>query len=162
MRITLVKTDGEPFIIAGGRVDPASLRTSKDDQTHKLEPKAMAVLDYLACRPDTVVNRQELEDTVWAGTIVGYDAIGNAIIKLRKALGDKARKSRFIETIAKSGYRLIADINFEEPVIQADEEPTKQVNHWKVTSGQSVTMDHSKMYLQCRIKSCKASSIPRR
>lgn len=108
-----VKSGGEPFVIAGWRVDPASLRISNEKKTKKLEPKAMAVLDYLACRPGTVVSRQELEDTVWAGTIVGYDALSNAIIKLRKALGDKARKPHIIETIAKSGYRLIAEVGFE-------------------------------------------------
>ena len=71
----------------------------------------MAVLNYLAYRPGTVVSRQELEETVWAGTVVGYDALSNTIIKLRKAFGDKARKPLIIETITKSGYRLIAEVN---------------------------------------------------
>ncbi len=108
------KESGEPFYLAGWEVDPASLRISKNKQTIKLEPKAMAVLDYLACRAGTVVSRQELEDEVWAGTIVGYDALGNAIIKLRKALGDKARNPHIIETIAKTGYRVIAEVKFGE------------------------------------------------
>jgi hypothetical protein len=51
---------------------------------------------------------------VWTGTIVGYDSLTNAIIKLRKALGDKARKPRIIETIAKTGYRLIAEVSFKD------------------------------------------------
>lgn len=106
------KANGEPFIIAEWHVDPAALRISNEKKTVKLEPKAMAVLDYLACRPGAVVSRQELEDTVWEGTIVGYDALSNAIIKLRKALGDKARKPHIIETIAKTGYRLIAEVSF--------------------------------------------------
>ncbi len=71
----------------------------------------MAVLDYLASRPGTVVSRQELEESVWAGTVVGYDALSNTIIKLRKAFGDKARNPLIIETITKSGYRLIAGVN---------------------------------------------------
>ncbi|MFV2033474.1 MAG: winged helix-turn-helix domain-containing protein, partial [Gammaproteobacteria bacterium] len=105
------KTGGEPCDIAGWRVDPASLRISKEAQTIKLEPKAMAVLDYLACRPGIVATRQELEASVWAGTVVGYDSLSNTIIKLRKAFGDKARKPHIIETITKSGYRLIAEVN---------------------------------------------------
>jgi len=111
----VAKSRGEPFFVAGWHIDPASLRISKNKHTIKLEPKAMAVLDYLACRAGSVVSRQELEATVWEGTIVGYDALSNAIIKLRKALGDKARKPHIIETIAKSGYQLIAEISFEEP-----------------------------------------------
>ncbi len=110
---SVAKTGGEPFVIAGWRVDPVSLRLSNEKRTIKLEPKVMAVLDYLACSSGAVVSRQELEDKVWAGTIVGYDSIGNVIIKLRKAFGDKARKPRIIETIAKTGYRLIAEVCFE-------------------------------------------------
>ncbi len=110
---SVAKTGGEPFVIAGWRVDPVSLRLSNEKRTIKLEPKVMAVLDYLACSSGAVVSRQELEDKVWAGTIVGYDSIGNVIIKLRKAFGDKARKPRIIETIAKTGYRLIAEVSFE-------------------------------------------------
>ncbi len=97
------KKRGESFIISGWRVDPALLRISNEKTSFKLQPNAMAVLDYLACQHGTVVSRQELEDEVWAGTTVGYDALSNAIIKLRKALGDKARQPSIIETIAKTG-----------------------------------------------------------
>lgn len=116
------KNVGEPFEIDGWQVDPASLRISKENLSIKLEPKAMAVLDYLACQSGRVVTRQELEDELWAGTIVGYDALSNAIIKLRKALGDKARKPRIIETIAKTGYRLIAEVRMpsEKPAGQSE------------------------------------------
>lgn len=96
--------------MAGWRVDPATLRISNGNQVVRLEPKAMAVLDYLACRPGVVVTRQELEQSLWAGSVVGYDAISNTIIKLRKAFGDKARAPAVIETIPKSGYRLIAEV----------------------------------------------------
>lgn len=70
----------------------------------------MAVLDYLACRPGSVVTRQELEQALWTGVVVGYDALSNTIIKLRKAFGDKARDPAVIETIPKTGYRLIAEV----------------------------------------------------
>jgi TolB-like protein/class 3 adenylate cyclase/tetratricopeptide (TPR) repeat protein len=104
------KSSGEAFIVAGWHVDPATLRMGKDGQTTRLEPKAMAVLDYLACRPGSVVTRQELEQALWAGVVVGYDALSNTIIKLRKAFGDKARDPAVIETIPKTGYRLIAEV----------------------------------------------------
>jgi TolB-like protein len=75
----------------------------------------MAVLCYLADRPGKVISREELEDEIWRGTVVGYDALSNTIIKLRRTFGDNARNPTFIETIAKTGYRLIA------PVKPADE-----------------------------------------
>ncbi len=97
-------------VVAGWSVDPSALRISNGTDTVKLEPKAMAVLEYLAARPGQVVSRQELEEAVWTGTVVGYDAISNAIIKLRKAFGDDAQHPRIIETIPKAGYRLIAPV----------------------------------------------------
>jgi len=104
------QTGSGPFRVADWRVDPAALRIVKDSQTVKLEPKAMALLVYLASRPNQVVSRQELEQSVWSGTVVGYDALSNAINKLRKAFGDKARNPSVIETIAKTGFRLIAEV----------------------------------------------------
>jgi TolB-like protein/DNA-binding winged helix-turn-helix (wHTH) protein len=104
------KSAGEAFDVAGWRVEPSALRITNGNQTVKLEPKAMAVLDYLACRPGRVVTRQELEQSLWAGVVVGYDALSNTIIKLRKAFGDKARDPAVIETIPKTGYRLIAEV----------------------------------------------------
>jgi adenylate cyclase len=101
---------GKTFRVAGWLVDPAALRISKDSQTIKLEPKAMAVLAYLGSRPNEVISRQELEASIWTGTVVGYDALSNTINKLRKAFGDKARNPKVIETIPKTGFRLIAEV----------------------------------------------------
>jgi adenylate cyclase len=101
---------GKAFRVAGWLVDPAALRISKDSQTIKLEPKAMAVLAFLAARPNEVISRQELEASLWTGSVVGYDALSNAINKLRKAFGDKARNPGIIETIPKTGFRMIAEV----------------------------------------------------
>jgi TolB-like protein/Tfp pilus assembly protein PilF len=83
-------------------------------QEVRLEPKVMRVLAYLVERHGEVVSRHDLEANVWTGVIVTDDAVTNTIIKLRKALGDDARKPRYIETIAKAGYRLIAETGFPE------------------------------------------------
>jgi len=98
------------FLIAGWSVDLSTLCIYKQNKSVKLEPKVMLVLKYLASRPGQVVSRQELEEQVWAGTVVGYDAISNAIIKLRKAFGDDAKHPEIIQTIPKTGYRLIAAV----------------------------------------------------
>jgi hypothetical protein len=52
--------------------------------------------------------------------VVGYDAVTNAIIKLRRAFGDDARDPRVIETLAKKGYRLVAEV---EPLPVAGDPP---------------------------------------
>ena len=109
---------GTVFSVAGWSVDPSTLRIRKQEKEIRLEPKAMAVLVYLAERAGQVVSRQELEQAVWAGTVVGYDAISNAVIKLRKAFGDDAQDPQIIETIPKSGYRLIAAVGEASPVTE--------------------------------------------
>jgi TolB-like protein/DNA-binding winged helix-turn-helix (wHTH) protein/Flp pilus assembly protein TadD len=76
----------------------------------KLEPKVMQVLCFLAQRPGSVVSREELEAAAWPRMVVTTDAVTGTIIKLRKALGDDARHPRYIETVSKSGYRLIAEV----------------------------------------------------
>jgi TolB-like protein/DNA-binding winged helix-turn-helix (wHTH) protein/Tfp pilus assembly protein PilF/rhodanese-related sulfurtransferase len=101
------------FTVAGWSVDLSTLRIQKQDKDVKLEPKVMAVLEYLVSRSGQVVSRQDLEQAVWTGTVVGYDAISNAIIKLRKAFGDDAQHPQIIETIPKTGYRLIAAVEVQ-------------------------------------------------
>jgi len=91
-------------------VDPAANRLFCVDREVRVEPKVMRVLAYLMERHGEVVSRHDLEANVWSGMIVTDDAVTNTVIKLRKALGDNARNPKYIETISKSGYRLIADV----------------------------------------------------
>ena len=70
----------------------------------------MCVLLLLAERHGQVVSRSDLEDRAWPRVLVSDEAVTNTLVKLRKALGDDARNPTFIETIAKSGYRLIAEV----------------------------------------------------
>jgi len=107
-----------PFRIGDWLVEPDLGRVGRDGDSAKLEPKVMDLLVYLAQRPGQVLSREELEQAIWTGTVVGYDALTSAIIKLRKALGDNSRQPWLIETVAKKGYRLIA------PVTTTDGMPT--------------------------------------
>ena len=104
LEITL---DG-PFMVGEWHVEPATGRLSLDTSEVRLEPKVMEVLVCLAQEAGKVVSREQLEATVWAGTVVGYDSLASTIIKLRKAFDDDSRNPRVIETVPKRGYRLIA------------------------------------------------------
>ncbi len=99
-----------PFTVGDWLVDPLANELHRDAATVKLEPKVMRVLCTLAERPGTVVAREELESRVWAGMVVTSDAVTNTIIKLRKVFGDDSRHPSYIETISKTGYRLIAEV----------------------------------------------------
>jgi adenylate cyclase len=112
----MTRAEGKALSIGDWRVSPAEDLLQRGDELVRLEPKAMEVLVYLASRPGDVVTREELERDVWRGAVVGYDAVTNTVIKLRKALQDDARQPRFIATVPKKGYQLIA------PVTQPDDD----------------------------------------
>jgi len=114
---TLLDIDStNEFYVADWHVDIATNSISCNNKTVRLEPKVMAVLKCLAAHAGEGVTRETLEATVWAGSVVGYDALSNTIIKLRKAFGDKARNPRIIETISKKGYRLLVDVALTKQV----------------------------------------------
>jgi TolB-like protein/DNA-binding winged helix-turn-helix (wHTH) protein len=107
---TLTVDTRRPFQIGDWLIEPDIGRLTQNGRSVKLEPKVMELLVYLAQRPGRVLSREELEQSIWTGTVVGYDALTSSIIKLRKALGDDSRHPRFIETVSKKGYRLIAPV----------------------------------------------------
>lgn len=85
----------------------------------RITPKALAVLRVLAAQPHQVVSRQDLLAAVWPETLPTDDVLNQAIAQLRKAFGSgpggAAEGRAYIETIAKSGYRLMRDV---EPAIE--------------------------------------------
>ena len=106
-------------------IKPASGQVLKDDKEHRLEPKAMAVLVYLAENAGEIVSRNELEESVWHGSVVTYEALTVTINKIRAAFEDDSRKPRYVETLAKRGYRLIAPISNNETLPQSFRLDTK-------------------------------------
>ena len=85
----------------------------RDGEVVQVEPKVMALLVYLAERPNQVVSREHLFEALWPGVLVGDDTLTQVVIKLRKALGDDAKSGGYIQTIPKKGYRLIAAVSDE-------------------------------------------------
>jgi TolB-like protein/DNA-binding winged helix-turn-helix (wHTH) protein/tetratricopeptide (TPR) repeat protein len=79
----------------------------------KLDRRAMALLQYLAGRPDEVVSAEELLEHVWQGVVVAPSSVYQTVAVLRRALGDDADEPRYIATVPRRGYRLIASV---EPV----------------------------------------------
>ncbi|WP_412069206.1 winged helix-turn-helix domain-containing protein [Rubrivirga sp. IMCC43871] len=100
------------------RVRPSLHQIERDGTTTKVEPRLMRVLCVLAAAPGAVVSREALLQTVWPDASVQDEALTQAVSRLRRALGDRARDARVIETIPKAGYRLVA------PVTAGDGTPT--------------------------------------
>ena len=90
----------------------------------KLQGQPFKVLTILLEKPGQVVTREELQTRLWGkDTVVDFDhSLGTAINKIREALGDSAENPRFIETLARRGYRFIAPVGVIEPISDAPAE----------------------------------------
>lgn len=113
-------------------VNPSSGEVVNGDLTTRLEPKVMEVLVYLIHHAGEVVTRQVLEDNVWTGTIVSYEALTVTINKIRSALHDNSRTPEYIETLPKKGYRLIANVT-----------PFGQTSETRILAGEPVNKSSS-------------------
>lgn len=78
----------------------------------RIQSQPFKVLAALLEQPGEVVSREKLQKRLWGtDTTVDFDhSLGIAVNKLRDALGDSAENPRFIETLAKRGYRFIAPV----------------------------------------------------
>ena len=103
------------FSIDDWLIQPQINSVEKAGKTWHLEPKVMQVLVHLASHPNEVLSKDRLLEAVWHNTFVGDDVLVRCISELRYVFGDDPKSSRVIQTIPKSGYRLIAAVTTEVP-----------------------------------------------
>ncbi len=109
-QIEIIAQEGEPFLVGDWLVEPSLNRISRAGEAIQLELKAMDVLLCLVAHAGEVVPQTELLDAVWQTEFVSDNTVKSRVAELRSALGDDARDPRYIETIRKRGYRLIAEV----------------------------------------------------
>jgi TolB-like protein/DNA-binding winged helix-turn-helix (wHTH) protein/Flp pilus assembly protein TadD len=102
---------GRTFRVGHWRVEPDLNRMKCGRRTVSVEPKVAEVLAFMARHPGEVLGRERILGAVWPGVHVGGETLRYSISELRKAFGDDARNPRFIETIPRRGYRLIATVS---------------------------------------------------
>jgi TolB-like protein/DNA-binding winged helix-turn-helix (wHTH) protein/tetratricopeptide (TPR) repeat protein len=100
------------FRIGQWLVQPTLNSISDNESSKRVEPKMMQVLVHLAAHAGQVVSKEQLMGAAWPDTFVTDDVLLRCISELRKALSDDPREPRFIQTIAKKGYRLIAPVEW--------------------------------------------------
>jgi TolB-like protein/DNA-binding winged helix-turn-helix (wHTH) protein/Tfp pilus assembly protein PilF len=92
----------------------ADLRTgelTKRGRRLSLQEQPFRLLALLLEKPGELMTREELHGRLWPQTIVDFDhGLNKAVSKIREALGDSAENPRFIETVARRGYRFLADV----------------------------------------------------
>ena len=157
--VTMVRTalpgfmrDAQTFnVVCFGpfKLDLKAGELRNDGQKIRLQEQPFRILEMLVHHSDEVVTREEIRKKLWPNdTIVEFDhSINAAIKKLRVALGDSADEPRYVETIARRGYRLLVPVKWmdAQPVdVQVDQLPApppaatsgnligKRVSHYRV------------------------------
>ncbi len=100
----------------------------KNGQKFILQGQPFQVISVLLERPGELVTREELKKRLWpSDTFVDFDhSLNKAVNRLRDALGDSAEKPRYVETITRRGYRLIATVERMKS-ISAKTKPASEV-----------------------------------
>jgi serine/threonine protein kinase/tetratricopeptide (TPR) repeat protein len=90
------------------------------EQPVQLSEQPFRILAMLLARPDDLVTREEIRSKLWPnGTVVEFEhSISAAMNRLRQALGDSPENPRFIETLARRGYRWKTQIEWMESSLE--------------------------------------------
>ena len=101
-------------------VDRSSGELRRSGVKVRIQSQPFRLLTALLDQPGEVVSRESLQQQLWGeATTVDFDhSLGIAVNKLREALGDSAENPRFIETLARRGYRFIAPVRVAEEAVR--------------------------------------------
>jgi Tol biopolymer transport system component/DNA-binding winged helix-turn-helix (wHTH) protein len=103
----------QPFLLGEWRVEPSLNQITQLERgsvPKRVTPKAMEVLLALVGRAGELLTREELLERVWSGVHVQEEVLTRAIADLRKAFDDDRKEPRYIETIPRRGYRVVARV----------------------------------------------------
>ncbi|MGK6356640.1 winged helix-turn-helix domain-containing protein [Sphingomonas sp. DT-207] len=96
--------------------DPEANELRRGDERRRLEHRAARTVELLCSRAGEVVTPDDILAQVWQGRAISANSVPVVISDLRQALEDDARRPRYIETVAKRGYRLMVEPPAEAPV----------------------------------------------
>jgi DNA-binding winged helix-turn-helix (wHTH) protein len=131
-------------------VDAAHGELRRQGLRVKLNTQPFQVLLMLLERPGEVVTREEISRELWPdGTFVDYEhGVNSAVNRIREALGDKAGNPRFIETLARRGYRFVAPVERiadGEDSPSAASDPPSAVSEEQAVSAEPETKNYSRI-----------------
>ncbi len=126
-------------------INPLENKLVCDDSEHVLQPKFIELLGCLVARYPEPITREELINLVWDGNhFVGEKALTNAIWHLRKAFKELDPNSSYIETLRKTGYRLV-----QSPE-KIEQQPKKNIPSFKRAQVYSVAA----VFILCVFAAC--------
>lgn len=105
-----MKSDAPVMRFGGFALDPANRQLTRAGVPIELGGRYLDVLVLLASERGQLISKDRLHEEVWRGVPVTDEALSQAIMALRRALGDDAGRPRFIETVPRHGYRFVAEL----------------------------------------------------
>lgn len=107
-------------------VDLVSGELRKNGTRVRLQEQPFRILTMLLERPGEMVTREELRSALWADdTFVDFDhGLNTAVNKVREALNDAAANPRFVQTVARRGYRFIAPVEEQRSALVGGDSST--------------------------------------
>lgn len=141
-----------PFRLGDWEVRPHHNELVSGQETRHLEPKAMDLLVFMASSAPEVISKNAIIDFVWEGRFISEGTLTNTIAELRRALGDDARHPRYIETIPKRGYCLVAPVEPVSPSTDDEQAPLHRRGTLVViaTTAVLLTVAAATIFLQTR------------
>jgi len=103
----------QKYWINNSFIDLSRNQITQQGLTVAMQPKALAVLTYLAEHQGSVVSQDAIMTHVWQETIVSPNSLQRCIAQLRKALGDNGKNQSLIKTHAKQGYSLETEVKWQ-------------------------------------------------
>ena len=94
-----------PFVL-----DTGSYRLLRGDKVVQVSPKIIDLLLYLVMRPSVLVTKDELFKALWPDVAVTDNALTQAVSELRQALGDDPSNAKYVQTVARRGYRFVGTV----------------------------------------------------
>jgi DNA-binding winged helix-turn-helix (wHTH) protein/predicted ATPase len=95
----------------------------------KLEPQVFNVLAYLVRQRERVVTKEELLDQLWPGRFVSESTLTSRLTAARRAIGDRGRERRLIQTVHGRGYRFIAPVEEHVAIERAPHDTSAAVSN---------------------------------
>jgi len=143
-------------------VDLASAELRKQGTLLRVQEQPFQILCALLERPGEVVTREDLVGRLWAdGTVVDYDrGLNAAVNRLRQVLSDSAESPRYVETVARRGYRFVAPVEDGSPPVAAQAAKSKAIAFRLWATGR--LMGARSTSSQLGMARCKPGRFPRR
>ena len=131
---TMLAQDPRPKVLQFGvfELDLQRGELRKEGVKVKLQDQPLKVLQFLLENPGQIVTREQLRGHVWpADTFVEFDqGLYSAMARLRDTLGDASENPRFIQTVARRGYKFIAPVTLPAGESSSKISPKTEVSRW--------------------------------